>query len=434
MARKNLKQAVWNLKIAVCVPSTGTWNAHTAECISNMISCFDQAEYGGGTKEVRLFGVCSSILPDSRHRLVAQAHGWGATHMLFIDSDMIVPWDTIQAFLKHNVPVVAANCVRRRFPTYPTAYAKDKRYIYSREESTGLEEVDQVGCAVMMIDMRLFDHEKMDLPWFAFMPDPNNVPGSIGEDVYFCRKIKEAGLPIYIDHDVSKSVKHMGDLAYSMDHALTFEDHYIEQDKKYHHPVTIEDPNPKESMIFMPVEDTKQAENNMRSHYWNGVAITNKKIDAPDGWETTDNLDVVALYPGLKHYMITTDDFVPGLDWAKRMAQRCGPWDVFYGPDRVFDEKLPTHPCIGGELVKHVGSLFLENKWFWSNAWYDIGTELGTLKYFGDGWGDWQLKDRKVGENEGQAYIKWKDNEFEPLIKKLKARMEEYQAPAKKAA
>ena len=123
-----------------------------------------------------------------------------------------------------------------------------------------------------------------------------------------------------------------------------------------------------------------------------------------------------------------------GLDWAKRMAQRCGPWDVFYGPDRVFDEKLPTHPCIGGELVKHVGSLFLENKWFWSNAWYDIGTELGTLKYFGDGWGDWQLKDRKVGENEGQAYIKWKDNEFEPLIKKLKARMEEYQAPAKKAA
>ena len=71
--------------------------------------------------------------------------------------------------------------------------------------------------------------------------------------------------------------------------------------------------------------------------------------------------------------MITTDDFVPGLDWGKRMAQRCGPWDVMYGPDQIFDEKLPTHPCIGGELVKHVGTLFLENKWFWSNAWFDIG-------------------------------------------------------------
>ena len=51
------------------------------------------------------FGVCSSILPDSRHRLVAQRMDGGHSHA-FYRLRYDCPWDTIQAFLKHNVPVV----------------------------------------------------------------------------------------------------------------------------------------------------------------------------------------------------------------------------------------------------------------------------------------------------------------------------------------
>ena len=111
----------WDLKVAVLVPSTGTWNANTAECIANLMACFSDSKYENGSKEIKLFGVQCSIIPDSRHRLVAMAHRWGATHALFIDSDMVLPFDTVQTLLNHNQPVVAANCVRRRLPTYPTA-------------------------------------------------------------------------------------------------------------------------------------------------------------------------------------------------------------------------------------------------------------------------------------------------------------------------
>lgn len=213
----------WDLKVAVCIPSTGSWESVTADCIANMVLCFQQAQYEG-RHEVKVFSATGSILTDNRHRLIAQAAQWGATHALLLDADMTVPWDTIQVLLRHNQPVVAANCVRRMIQTYPTAWRSGEGYVYSRPESSGLEQVDRVGTAVMLIDMRVF--EAIDLPYFLFEQDPESPPGMIGEDIYFCDKLKEAGIPLYIDHDLSKLVKHWGTVGYTMQMALDAEDYY----------------------------------------------------------------------------------------------------------------------------------------------------------------------------------------------------------------
>jgi hypothetical protein len=210
----------WDLKIAVCVPSVGTWDARTAESVANLALCFQQASYDGGTHEVRVFHATGSILTDNRHRLVALAAKWEATHILMLDSDMLVPLDTIQRMLMSNVPVIAANAVLRQWDTHPTAF-KNGAYVYSRPEDTGLEEVDHVGAAVMLVDMRVFN--ALDLPYFHFESDPDDLPGVTGEDVYFCRKLRAAGVPIYIDHDLSKQVQHIGTMSYTMQHALQAE-------------------------------------------------------------------------------------------------------------------------------------------------------------------------------------------------------------------
>ena len=440
MAGKTVEDNNWDLKIAVLVPSTGTWNANTAECIANMMACFSDSKYENGTKEIKLFGVQCSIIPDSRHRLVAMAYKWGATHALFIDSDMVFPFDTVQNLLNHNQAVVAANCVRRRLPTYPTAFAKDKRYVYSTPDKHGLEEVDQVGCAVMMLDMRVFGLPELELPWFAFEPDPDKIPGVIGEDVFFCRKLKKLGVPIYIDHDLSRQVKHMGDMAYDMSMATMSEGFYskLETDAELH-VMNLHPENDGSSLIMIPeIKDAETARLTMQASDWKGVCVN--QDNPPDGWESIEKAaDFLKLYTTQDHYLFIGENFTPGLDWAKRLIKYCGPWDVTYGPDNIHNATLPAQPCIGGKLMKAIGPLFARGRWFFAHALQDIAEELGTLKYALDGWGD--LREEKenwerIASKSGQiaAYMEWKETEFPVLLKKIQTQMSEYYAPQTEAA
>ena len=52
-------------------------------------------------------------------------------------------------------------------------------------------------------------------PWFEmpYLPERQEF---LGEDVYFCHKAIVAGFDIWIDHDLSKEVQHVGRYGYSM--------------------------------------------------------------------------------------------------------------------------------------------------------------------------------------------------------------------------
>lgn len=205
----------WDLRIAVCVPGSRGHSGFT-QCLSNMLIHFCLSPYKGGTREVEMFSCTGSILPDVRHICVAEAVKWDATHMLFLDDDMHFPRDTLHRLLKHNLPVVGANYVRRTFPCIPTAYNKERTGpVYTDISSTGLEEVSHVGTGVMLIDMRVFD--QIELPYFELRPEPGKIKPK-GEDVYFCHKLGEAGIPVFVDHDLSKEIGHYGDMCYI--HAL----------------------------------------------------------------------------------------------------------------------------------------------------------------------------------------------------------------------
>jgi hypothetical protein len=38
-----------------------------------------------------------------------------------------------------------------------------------------------------------------------------------GEDVYFCQKLVESGTDLWIDHELSRAVKHVGSYSYGHD-------------------------------------------------------------------------------------------------------------------------------------------------------------------------------------------------------------------------
>ena len=140
----------------------------------------------------------------------------GCDYIFVIDSDMRVPVNTIQGLMAHDVPVVAANCSKRKRPVGPTARRKNAwlhmdehatEAVFPDPDVTGIELVETVGFGVILIKAEVF--KKIEWPWFD-QPWVEEAQKHVGEDTFFCGRCHEAGIPIYIDHDLSWVVKHTG--------------------------------------------------------------------------------------------------------------------------------------------------------------------------------------------------------------------------------
>lgn len=111
--------------------------------------------------------------------------------LLFLDSDMVPPPDTISRLVAHDRPIVSALAFRR-VPNYEPCIFKhvgnEGGEIY-HDYPKGLIEVAGTGMACTLIKKEVF--EKVPQPWFT--------PGKLGEDLMFCKRVTEAGIPIYCD-------------------------------------------------------------------------------------------------------------------------------------------------------------------------------------------------------------------------------------------
>ena len=193
------------VKVALSVPSRNLWMADTAMSFAAMVAASVNEI---PNLDLVFDSTLGTGLAMNRIKAVKKARDNGCDYILFIDDDMHIPMGTLLFLLRHQLPIVAANCARKELPPRPTAKGFDKEYIYTTEKSKGLEKVYSVGTGIMMIHMDVF--KLIEAPWFNGDP----VKG-IGEDVWFCNQARKAGLDIYIDHDLSKDVGHIGDFNYN---------------------------------------------------------------------------------------------------------------------------------------------------------------------------------------------------------------------------
>jgi hypothetical protein len=222
--RKRTKTATIPVHVAVLIPSQDTWVAgfgyDLATCMAHTAGWL--LPRGG---DISINMIQSSLLPSSRMELVKRAVKIEATHLMWFDSDMRFPKDTILRLLERNQAMVGANYVYRGIPPKPVSFknldwnvrgAEAKERCYTREDSTGLEEVESLGFGCVL--MRREVVAAVSPPGFEVTYDPKVTNGWTGEDVHFCRQVKAAGYPIYVDHDLSKEVGHMGMFRYT--HAM----------------------------------------------------------------------------------------------------------------------------------------------------------------------------------------------------------------------
>jgi hypothetical protein len=164
----------------------------------------------GDFEDVTINFVASSYIHVGAERFLAQAiRDWRATHVLWLETDMAFPKDAAIRLAKHKRPIVSTNPVMRHFPIRFTAIRNGKR-IATTSESSGLEEVDACGLAVML--MRTDVVQNLEKPWFRH--EWNEGEHDIGHDAVFCYRLKQLGHRIFIDHDLSKEIGHVGNYTY----------------------------------------------------------------------------------------------------------------------------------------------------------------------------------------------------------------------------
>jgi len=166
-------------------------------------------ERGPWGSDVTLGFIPSPYIHVGREQFLEAAIKQGATHVLWLDTDMSVPRELAVLLAMHDQPIVACN-YRVRQPSGLFTAFRDGLRIPTRSDSTGLEAVEYCGMGAML--MRTDIVTGLGRPWFRH--GLNEFGGDIGEDVMFCRGLGRAGYTVYIDHDLSKLVDHIGQHTY----------------------------------------------------------------------------------------------------------------------------------------------------------------------------------------------------------------------------
>jgi hypothetical protein len=199
------------IRVAVCIPTAGlvaAWFAHSLAGLVMNASAQVTARRETSAFYITVLMLESSVVHMNREKLVKEAREWKATHLMFLDDDMTFDPRVLAILLGRRQPVVGCNYPRRGWPiTFTAVKLGGNGFIITDKDATGLEPAEYIGFGVSLIEMQVF--EKVPQPWFL----PEYVPhldAYTTEDNPFCRKVREAGFPVYVDHDASKMVQHRG--------------------------------------------------------------------------------------------------------------------------------------------------------------------------------------------------------------------------------
>jgi cellulose synthase/poly-beta-1,6-N-acetylglucosamine synthase-like glycosyltransferase len=196
-------------RIAVVCPSHDTVPASFAFDYGALCAYTAQA-----TPDTWLFGMHNKVgtyVHDARNALMADAIRYQYDAVLWLDSDMRFPQTALVRLLQHRVPVVGINYSKRRMGEGFTALGQIAGdHVETTEQSNGLEQVGALGFGCILIRTECLKGmpDPLAEPWFQ-----NKYLGNgkwMGEDVHFCALLQRVGVPIYVDHDLSKECKHTG--------------------------------------------------------------------------------------------------------------------------------------------------------------------------------------------------------------------------------
>ena len=194
----------------------GAWenfnNLQESICIAVPHTGLTLFEWGVGAKilqpPVPFTMISNKGLPIDRARcdLVEQAQKMGASHIFFLDSDVILPSDGLVRLWNRRLPIVAGIYGSKHgAPAIWIEQAESGQARYAAVSSDFMEKAELfthpkivTGAGCCLIDMNVF--KRLKEPFFEWTQ--GREKNGVSEDFYFFEKCRAAGIPIHIDMTV----------------------------------------------------------------------------------------------------------------------------------------------------------------------------------------------------------------------------------------
>jgi hypothetical protein len=203
------------IKLSIGIPTTGLVSMGFAYSLTGMIS-YTAANavktLPEASIQIKLDVVQSSNWITNREKLCRHAVDNDMTHLLFLDDDMVFDPQVLEIMLGRRQSIVCTNyLMKKEEPEFVAVSLDGKSREKTTEKSTGIQPIAYSGFGVSLFDVEVF--KKVPQPWFApeFVPERSEYTT---EDNPFYRKAREAGFTVYLDHDASKLVSHVGTRAW----------------------------------------------------------------------------------------------------------------------------------------------------------------------------------------------------------------------------
>ena len=218
-------------RIAICVPVMDQCSTLFTRSLANLMH-----KCGQDKKPVTLHMSYGSNVVSQRDALAREALATQADFLMWFDSDMHFPSDTIDRLLNRKAKLVGVPYATRVRPIRSTAFKSTMDYDARLNKSVdgGLEKVAALGFGCVLVHREVFETmeakeykskfdvvnavvmDKKEPPWFGVKFDDESK-SVLGEDIYFFEKASDAGFQPYADFELAQNVAHVGSKVYTLE-------------------------------------------------------------------------------------------------------------------------------------------------------------------------------------------------------------------------
>lgn len=200
------------MKVLIAIPALDTCATDFALSLTALMSRKAYEKRLGKTRDVDLALACckGSLIMHSRNKLMQQALDIGCSHVLFLDSDMTFPPDTLDRLIAHRVGIVGADYVNRVAPHALNGtpdLTPGALTLTDKLTNPPLKPMLTLPFGCILIDLRVLNG--MSRPWFKYLEGEGDHDTQ-SEDTYFCNSARRLGHTIWADAALTREVGHIG--------------------------------------------------------------------------------------------------------------------------------------------------------------------------------------------------------------------------------